>query len=107
MLHLIKKGTFPHHGSTTMKKAAATVHPVKRCTCKQVFRQMCDTLGADLGSPECEAMRAHVKDCPNCTAYLASLKSTVDLYGSYPTPKLTLRATKTLLKTIAQQATSR
>jgi hypothetical protein len=91
----------------TMKKAAAEKIPVKRCTCKQVFRQMCDTLGADISSPQCQALRAHVKECPNCTAYLASLKTTVDLYGSYPTPKLTLRATKDLLKTIAQQAESR
>jgi len=74
----------------------------KRCTCKQVFRQMCDTLGADLQSPECQAMRAHVKDCPNCTAYLASLKTTVTLFESYPTPKLSVSATKNLLKTISQ-----
>jgi hypothetical protein len=85
----------------TMKKAAHTKQRRKPCTCKEVFRQMCDTLGADIGSPECAAMRAHVAECPNCTAYLASLKTTVQLYESYPTPKLTLRATRILLKAIS------
>ena len=88
-------------------KTATAAKKQRPCTCKQVFRQMCDTLGADVSSPECEALRAHVKDCPNCTAYLASLKTTVNLYVSYPVPKLTARTTKDLLKAIAQQHTSR
>jgi hypothetical protein len=64
---------------------------------------MCDTLGADIMSPQCEALRVHVKECANCTAYLSSLETTVKLYDSYPTPKLTLRATKKLLKSISQE----
>lgn len=72
----------------------------KPCTCKQVFRRMCDTLGADLGSPECQAMRAHVSTCPKCSAYLASLQKTVELYASYPTPKLPARAQAELLRAI-------
>jgi hypothetical protein len=91
----------------TMKTATDIKTPRRRCTCRQVFRQMCDTLGADLGSPECAAMRAHVKDCANCTAYLASLKTTVQLYESYPTPKLTVRATKNLLAAISRKHGSR
>jgi anti-sigma factor RsiW len=59
---------------------------------------MCDTLGADMESPQCRAMRAHVMTCPNCTAYLASLRKTVDLYASYPLPKLSAKATSELLR---------
>jgi hypothetical protein len=85
------------------KKPASNKRSSTQCTCKQVFKQMCDTLGADLQSPECEALRGHVKECPDCTAYLASLRTTVNLYGSYPTPKLTVRATKDLLKAISHE----
>ena len=72
----------------------------KKCTCRQIFRRMCDTLGADLGSPECQAMREHVGQCANCTAYLASLKTTVDLFAAYPSPKLPARAQAELLRAL-------
>jgi hypothetical protein len=72
----------------------------KQCTCRQVFRHMCDTLGADIGSPECRAMRAHVNDCANCAAYLDSLKKTVELYASYPMPKLSARVKAELLRSL-------
>ncbi|MGE5316327.1 MAG: hypothetical protein ACM3Q4_16655 [Acidobacteriota bacterium] len=73
----------------------------KQCTtCRQVFRHMCDTLGADMNSPECQAMRAHVSQCANCSAYLASLQKTVQLYASYPLPPLPARATRDLLQSI-------
>lgn len=79
----------------------------KKCTCRQVFRRMCDTLGADLGSPECEAMRAHVSQCPDCEAYLASLQKTVALYTAYPAPKLPARAQAELLRSLKSKKRGR
>lgn len=81
---------------STQKKSARP----RRCTCNRVFRQLCDTLGADMDSPECQAMRAHVSQCANCTAYLASLKKTVELYESYPLPPLSARTKAELMRSV-------
>ena len=59
---------------------------------------MCGTLGADMDSPECRVMRAHVSGCANCQAYLDSLKKTVALYAWYPLPALPARAKADLLR---------
>jgi hypothetical protein len=81
-------------------KSVKTTSGRRPCTCGQIFRHLCDTMGADMDSPECRAMRAHVTECANCTAYLASLKKTVQLYEAYPLPRLSARATKELLRSV-------
>ena len=78
-----------------------------RCTCSRVFKQLCDTLGADMESPQCQAMRAHVSQCANCSAYLASLKRTVELYEFYPLPALSPRAKAELLRSVKAASKSR
>ncbi len=52
--------------------------------CVQALRFICDNLDADVNSPRCIEIRRHLAECPNCTAYLDSLKKTVALYRHYP-----------------------
>jgi hypothetical protein len=89
--------------SGTPTQTMSTEKKQRPCTCGRVFRHMCDTLGADMNSPECRAMRAHVTQCPNCTAYLASLRKTVQLYESYPSPRLSAKAKAELLRSFKAQ----
>lgn len=57
---------------------------VIRCT--DVFVHICENLDEKLTSKRCRAIRRHLKDCPNCRAYLASLKTTIRLYKSFTNP---------------------
>lgn len=52
----------------------------KRIRCIEVVRHVCDNLDEGLNSPRCREIRRHLQKCPNCTAYLDSLKKTVYLF---------------------------
>jgi predicted anti-sigma-YlaC factor YlaD len=49
-------------------------------TCRTAYRYICDNLDERINSPRCRQIRQHLKDCPNCRAYLDSIKKTVSLY---------------------------
>ena len=55
-------------------------------SCRQVYQHICDHLDEDLASPRCRRIRHHLEGCPDCMAYLDSLKKTIILYRSAPTP---------------------
>ena len=71
--------------------------------CRSVFRHICEHLDADLRSPQCREIKAHIDGCKNCTVYLASLKKTVSLYRCYPVPAIPRRARKKMLAALALQ----
>lgn len=52
-------------------------------TAKQRILQICDELGEDLDSPQCRALREYVQSCPNCHAFVDSVKKTIRLYQGY------------------------
>ena len=54
--------------------------------CREVAKHLQNQLDAELLSPACREIRRHLRQCPNCTAYLDSLKKTVLLYRRYPDP---------------------
>ncbi len=61
---------------------------MKKCT--QALKYICDNLDAKMDSPRCQEILAHLEECPDCTAYLDSLKKTVILYrraSASPVPK--------------------
>jgi hypothetical protein len=62
---------------------------------------MCDNLDADLSSQKCREIKAHIKRCKNCTAYLDSLKKTIFLYRTYPIPDVPLKTEKKLFAAIS------
>jgi hypothetical protein len=69
--------------------------------CKKVFQHICENLDADLNSPRCREIRAHLDGCENCSAYLDSLKKTVYLYRQYPEPEIPHKTHKELLAAIS------
>jgi len=62
-----------------MKKR--TIH--RKMTCEQVLDFVCEDLEVSSDSPTCRKIRAHLAECPKCSGYLKSLRSTVNLYRRY------------------------
>ena len=61
---------------------------MKKCT--QALKYICDNLDAQMDSPRCREIREHLEGCPDCTAYLDSMKKTVSLYRRFsaaPVPR--------------------
>lgn len=57
-------------------------------TCVEVYHHICDNLDQNLDSPECREIRKHLGECPDCTAYLDTLRQTVRLFRAIPPPPL-------------------
>lgn len=68
--------------------------------CTDVYRHICDNLDQRLGTRRCREIRLHLRVCPNCRAYLASLKRTVVLYRSIPSPRLPRGAHDRLIRAL-------
>ena len=75
--------------------------------CKHVLLHICENLDADLHSAKCREVRKHITQCPDCAAYLDSVKKTVSLYASAPIPGVPLGAHGRLLKAINLSRDSR
>ena len=69
---------------------------VKIVHCKDVAKHLCENLDQQLNSRMCREIKKHLQDCPNCTAYLDSLKKTISLYQGVSTPPLSNSAHKKL-----------
>lgn len=68
--------------------------------CSEVYRHICDNLDQRLGTRRCREIRRHLGACPDCRAYLASLKRTVTLYQSVPSPRLPKAAHDRLIRVL-------
>jgi hypothetical protein len=83
-------------------KAKQTSHPLKRRakstgnSCKEIMKHICGELDEQINSLRCLEIKQHLKTCPNCTAYLDSLKKTVHLFREYPDPELADKCRKEL-----------
>jgi RNA polymerase sigma-70 factor (ECF subfamily) len=78
----------------------------KRVTCKEVFNHICENLDEKINSPQCREIRRHLDRCPNCVAYLDSLKKTIRLYRAFPQPRLPMKARKKLHAQLKVQLSS-
>jgi len=54
-----------------------------KVSCKDVMAHICYSLGEELDSPKCLAIREHLEGCDNCTTYLKSVDTTIKLYKNY------------------------
>lgn len=52
-------------------------------TCKEVMYHVCESLGEDLNSPQCAAIKAHLDECHGCKNYFKSVEATIDFYRKY------------------------
>jgi len=76
-------------------------------SCRQVYHHICEHLDEDLSSPRCRRIRQHLEDCPDCQAYLDSLKKTIILYRSAPAPGVPRVIHRALAKALEQEQTQR
>jgi predicted anti-sigma-YlaC factor YlaD len=68
--------------------------------CKGVYEYICENLDADMNSAKCRAIKKHLDACPDCAAYLDSLKKTILLYKREPGPRVPLSVHRRLVKAI-------
>jgi len=63
----------------------------KTVRCPDVLNHICEELDTKLTTAQCRELKRHLAKCPNCTAYLDSLKTTIRLYSlapvKHPSPK--------------------
>lgn len=64
--------------------------------CGEVAKHVQEHLDYRLSSAEYRKLKEHLQSCPNCTAYLDSLKKTVRLYREYPDPQIPSRIRREL-----------
>lgn len=74
-----------------MKQRIVKIH-----NCRDVTKHICANLDEGMHSDKCREIRKHLRRCPNCTAYLDSLKKTVSLYRNVPDPHVPNSARKKL-----------
>jgi len=60
--------------------------------CLEVYLHVCEDLDRRLGTRRCREIRRHLEACPDCRAYLASLKSTVAMARAFEPPRLSRAA---------------
>lgn len=77
---------------------------LKKINCTNVAEHVCGELDEDINSAACRAIKKHLNSCPNCTAYLDSLKKTVLVYKYSPNPRFPAKARKKLFATLKIKA---
>jgi anti-sigma factor RsiW len=68
--------------------------------CTEVYQHICENLDQDMNSPRCREIKKHMSHCPDCTAYLDSLRKTVSLYRTIAPPALPKSVERELFKKI-------
>ena len=68
--------------------------------CTEAYRHICDNLDENIRSSRCRAIRRHIQSCPNCRAYLDSIKKTVTLYKTIPGPEVPPATHRKMIKTL-------
>ena len=72
----------------------------KTVRCKDVRCHICEELDTKLTSAKCCELKRHLEGCPDCTAYLDSLRKTISLYKTVSTPRLPKKAQQKLFSVL-------
>jgi hypothetical protein len=51
--------------------------------CKDVMQHICESLGEDLESEKCVAIKQHLDGCTDCQTYFKTVELTIDYYKKY------------------------
>ncbi len=54
-----------------------------KVNCKDVMHHICETLGEDLNSDGCVALKKHLDECYGCQSYFETVAITIDYYRKY------------------------
>ncbi len=65
-----------------------------------VYKFICENLDQGLNSAQCEEIKRHLENCPECKAYLDSLKRTISLYRAEPVPHIPQEVHQRLFKAL-------
>ncbi len=52
--------------------------------CTRSIEDICGQLGEDITSEKCDQIKKKLADCPECCAYVDTIKRTVELYRMTP-----------------------
>lgn len=89
----------------TKRGGSSDRHSHGKGRCLDILKQLSAFIDDELPSDICRELRRHFGDCPNCEVFAASLRQTITLCRSRPTPALSAadRASmrKDLLKSLA------
>ena len=55
----------------------------KNPNCKDVMKHICESLGEDLDSDKCVAIKNHLDNCESCKSYFKTVELTIDFYKKY------------------------
>jgi len=69
-------------------------------TCNEAYLRICDNLDADPNSAKCRQVLRHLEVCPDCAAFLDSVKKTIALYKMLPNPRTPATTHQRLMKAI-------
>lgn len=64
----------------------------KDIVCQQAVELVTDYLEGSLSRRDRRRFEAHLRECPNCTAYLEQIKMTIELTGEIEPDDLSLEA---------------
>ncbi len=56
---------------------------IENVSCREVMNHICDSLGEELDSPKCRAIKEHLNMCDNCQKYFSSVDKTIKFYKLY------------------------
>lgn len=65
--------------------------------CQPFMDKFCESLGEDPSSPLCQELADHLKDCPDCSLQVDTIKCTVEIYKSMPGKEVPGEVQKRLL----------
>ena len=65
--------------------------------CREIFARLSEYLDEELDPAVCDAIDEHNEDCPPCTAFLTSLRTTVDLLGDQEPAQLSDKERRSIL----------
>ncbi len=51
--------------------------------CKDVMQHICESLGEELNSVKCVAIKNHLDSCSDCKSYFKTVELTIDYYKQY------------------------
>ena len=51
--------------------------------CKDVMQHICESLGEELNSEKCIAIKEHLDNCTDCKSYFKTVELTIDYYKKY------------------------
>ncbi len=55
----------------------------EKVNCKDVMQHICESLGEELNSERCAAIKNHLEKCSECQNYFKTVEFTIDCYRKY------------------------